>query len=423
MTLLCLVFAPVLPELNRADRVARQVKIIEEMGGECVFADRPQSFFAGLMQRWWPVTIAHIDHDLLMAEFNERTVDLSKLRGLPDVRGVCFNECLLVVPEDEPDVRLPRIEYVQLQERTVFKGGSPDLVVLSRLPTFFPNLRKAQWMGVPQRQAFVDALADCKRLEDLDLWFRTGEDESVNTQPLRKLSELRRLRLSGVTGPWNWEFLAAMESLEVVELGSEQQRLTSNAVSQRRQPGQILSPSQALAQATQLRSLSLYEWGDWEPQLEVIAQNNDLQELRLPDGWPAAKALDAVQGEPRLRKITNVWIGGDGYDAFAALKRFPELRELEVHFTELTDHDLEALAELKSLENICLDFDPHRGGISEEGLQIFRQLPIRELGYTHLNERRPLAAGMQRLVDSWPGPHPGMPWRQTDEGVRFLQGK
>src|SRR5437868_1218509 len=86
MTLLCLVFAPVLPELNRADRVARQVKIIEEMGGECVFVDRPPSFSASLVQRFWPVKVAHIEHDLLMAEFGERTVDLAKLRQTPDVR-------------------------------------------------------------------------------------------------------------------------------------------------------------------------------------------------------------------------------------------------------------------------------------------------------------------------------------------------
>lgn len=419
MTLLCLVFAPVLPELNRARNVARQVKIIEEMGGQCVFVDRPRSFAAGLLQRVWPVRIEHLDHDLLMAEFNAQTVDLAKLRQTPDVRGVCFNECLFVLPEDEPDVLLPRIEYVQLQERDDVKGGKPDPAIMRRFPAFFPNLRKAQLMGVAQRQTFVDALADCTHLEDLDLWFRTGEDESVDTRRLGQLWQLRRLRLSGVTGPWNWTFLIDLKNLEEVELGSKQQHVGTDLGPPPARPGHIVAPSQALAGAQRLKSLALYERGEWQQQLEVIAQNNDLRSVRLPDRWPAIDALQAVRSESQLQKISNLQIAGDGYDVFAALRGFPELRELEVNFTELTDHDLHALSELKSVESIIFHFDPYRGNVSDEGIALFKELPIKDVG-SRYSFGQPLGEGMQRLVDSWPGPGSGKPFRQTDEGLQFL---
>jgi len=421
ITLLSLVFAPFLPELTRADRIARQVKIIEEMGGQCVFVDRKQNFFAGLMQRWWPVKIPHIEHNLLMAEFNELTVDLARLQQTPDIRGACFNECLFVLPASQPDVRLPRIEYVQLQERDDAKGDRPDPAIMRRFPAFFPNLRKAQLMGISQRQPFIDSLADCEQLEDLDLWFRTGDDESVNTDCLQQLTHLRRLRLSGVTGPWDWSFLGLLVSLEEAELGSVLQRVGTEHPAANVLSRQIFSPSAALANTRRLKNLSLYEVGEAKEELKVIADSNELETIRLPDRVQTIDALEAVKNESRLRKITNVRVSGNGYEVFRLLKGFPELRELEVYFSELTDHDLRALTELNTLERIVFEFDPHRGGISAAGIELFRKLPIKELdSHSYLYHPLPMAEGMQRLVDSWPGPGPGMAQRQTDEGVQFL---
>ena len=111
--------------------------MIEKMGGQVVFVDWPPSFFARLMQRVWPVRLAHIDHDLLMAEFGEQTVELASLRQMRDVRGVCFDECLFVLPKNEPQLRLSRIEYLQLQERNDTIGGKPDPEILWRFPTLF----------------------------------------------------------------------------------------------------------------------------------------------------------------------------------------------------------------------------------------------------------------------------------------------
>jgi hypothetical protein len=91
-----------------------------------------------------------------------------------------------------------------------------------------------------------------------------------------------------------------------------------------------------------------------------------------------------------------------------------------VHFAQLTDADLQRLSELKSLKRITLSFDPHQGRITDEGIALFQQLPVSELKYQY-SSGLPLAEGMQRLVDSWPGPGSGTPWRQTDEGVAFLQ--
>jgi hypothetical protein len=418
MTLLCLVFAPMLPELNRSDRIARQVKIIEEMGGLCVFVDRPHSFFAGLMQRWWPVKIAHIEHDLLMAEFGERTVDLAKLRQTPDIRGVCFNECLFVVPENEPDIRLPRIEYVQLQERDDMKGGKPDPAIMRRFPAFFPNLRKAQLMGVPQRQTFIDSLADRLSLQDLDLWFRYGDDESVDTTALGGLSQLHRLRLSGETGPWNWAFLARLEKLEEVELGNEQQP-AGGRYSEPPFQGTILEPSHALTQLRSLRSLKLYEDGDWSEQLEEIAQNNDLESMHIPRGWPAMRALAGLQSETNIRKLSGVWIGEDEDRVSTALQHLQQLSDLEIGFAELTDREIRLLAELPSLERITLSFDGQRGGVTEDGLMLFHKLPVVEL-QGKVSYGRSMTDSLKRLVDSWPGPGSGMSFRQTDDGKQFL---
>jgi hypothetical protein len=330
ITLLCLVFAPVLPELNRTSRIAQQVKRIEEMGGQGVFVDRPQSFYARLVQRLWPVKIAHIEHDLLMAEFNEQTVDLAKLRALPDVRGVCFNECLFVLPEDEPDLRLPRIEYVQLQERDDVKGGKPDSVILRRFPAFFPKLRKATLMGVPQEQEFIDALAACERLEELDLCFNF-ETNDLHTAPLGQLPHLRRLRISGVSSTWNWAFVVHLEGLEEVEFGSETQPVGGYRYAFLTAPaeGMIYEPSYALTQLKRLRSVTLYEQGHWIPQLKQIAQSNDLESLHLHFYWSTIPALDALRNEASLRRLGRVVVGDDGAEVFPRLKRLPELRELE----------------------------------------------------------------------------------------------
>lgn len=88
--------------------------------------------------------------------------------------------------------------------------------------------------------------------------------------------------------------------------------------------------------------------------------------------------------------------------------------------TNLTDADLRQLSELKSLQRITLSFDPHQGQVSEAEIALFRKLPIAELEYRY-SSGLPLAEGMQRLVDSWPGPGSGQPFRQTDEGVEFLR--
>lgn len=418
MTLLCLVFAPVLPELNRARNVAQQVKIIEEMGGECVFVDRPRSFWASLVQRLWPVQIAHLEHDLLMAEFNEQTVDLAKLRGTPDVRGICFNECQFVLPENEPDVLLPRIEYVQWQERDDVKGGKPDPAILRRFPAFFPNLRKAQLLGVPQVQEFIDALAACKRLEDLDVWFTLPVDD-VDTAPLGLLSELRRLRVSGVSLRWNWAFLVRLDRLEVAEFGSPQEPVGGDHYASVSLGGKIFGPSYALTQLKWLRSVMLYEEGAWDKQLPAIAENNELEYVRIAGRWSTDSALEALRGETSLRSLGGLTVHGDGEKVFERLGRLPELRELEIHFTSLSDDDLRRLNELNSLERIVLSFDPHSGAVSSEGIELFRKLPIAELRCQY-SSGQPLADGMQRLIDSWPGPHPGRPFRQTDEGKQFL---
>ena len=66
-----------MPELNHERHVARQGRVIQDMGGECVFADRPKSFFRSLVQRVWPAPLAHLDHNLLMAEFSFAEVDLA----------------------------------------------------------------------------------------------------------------------------------------------------------------------------------------------------------------------------------------------------------------------------------------------------------------------------------------------------------
>jgi hypothetical protein len=437
MTLLCLVFAPVLPELNRARNVARQVKIIEDMGGECVFIDRPRSFFARIVQNYWPVKIAHIEHDLLMAEFNAQTVDLAKLRQTPAVRGVCFNECLFVLPEDEPEVRLPRIEYVQLQERDDVKGGKPDPAILGRFPAFFPNLRKAQLMGVPQEQAFIDALGACERLEDLDMWFRSSGPPTVSTSPLVGLTNLTRLRLSGTRELWNWSFLEKLVKLKDVELGHANAPIGMDITSRYDSAGLTtfeLDPSQALAKLKTLRRCELFEWSGGQPPIGELTSNNDLESFRIARHWPTVATLEALQGESNLRVLKGVRVNegaervlrslrpdadDDAESIFEVLRRFPRLQELEIHFTNLTDRDLRYLSEFKSLERIVLSFDPHQGAITSEGINLFRKLPVAELRYQY-SSGLPLAEGMQRLIDSWPGPGPGKPSRQTDEGVQFL---
>jgi hypothetical protein len=423
ITLLCLVFAPVLPELNRADRIARQVKLIEEMGGRCVFVNRPQSVYADLVQRLWPVQIAHIEHELLMAEFNAQTVDLAKLRQATEVRGVCFNECRFVTPDDEPHLELPRIEYVQLQERDDTKGGKPDPAILRRFPGFFPNLRKSQLMGVPQEQEFIAKLASCERLEDLDVWFRPPCPD-IETTPLGKLSSLRRLRVSEVSGSWDWRFLARLENLEEIELGSEQRPVLSDDDSRTHQPPErMVSPAKALIGHKRLRHLTLYESSDWIEHLRTIAKNNDLEAVHVDGHGFTNSMLEALAGETHLRSLGTVPIRDDSERDFERLRRLGELRELEIRFVRLTDDDLRRLSELKSLERIALSIDPTNGAVSSEGVELARKLPGLELSLR--STTLPRAEGMQELIRMYLMDHMHMPASrpssQTDDGVRFLR--
>jgi hypothetical protein len=317
------------------------------------------------------------------------------------------------------DLRLPRIEYVQIQERDDIKGGRPDPAILRRLPAFFPNLRKGEFMGAPQEQEFIDALAASKRLEDLDVWFRKLSTSPVDPSALGQLSALRRLRLSGEDEPWNWAFLVRLERLEEVELGSQRQPAGGYGYGTKRLD-QIAEPSYALTQLKWLRNVTLYENSAWGGQLDQIAKNNDLEAVRIPDWLPALTALETLQNETGLRKLAGLHVAGPrDQEIFAALKRMPQLRELDISFTSLSDDDLRSLAELKGLERITLEFDPHSGCVSDEGLAVFRKLPIAELRYRY-SSGLPLASGMQQLVDNWSGPGPGMPFRQTDEGRDFL---
>jgi hypothetical protein len=308
---------------------------------------------------------------------------------------------------------------VQLQERDDGKGGQPDPAILRRLPAFFPSLRKAQLMGVPQRQVFIDSLANCRSLEDLDLWFQYGDDESVDTTSLGKLSDMRRLRLSGVTGPWNWAFLVQLKKLEDVELGSQEQLVGGDQYSRIVPAEGIFNPSHALTELTSLRYLTLYEDGDWRKQLKEIAQNNDLESMRIPRGWPAMRALEALQSEVGLRKLEGVWIGEDEDLIFAALQHFEHLSDLEISFAELTDSGLRLLSDMPGLKRITLAFDGERGGVTGEGLQSFRKLSV--IGIQgKVSYGRSMTDSLKRLIDSWPGPGSGMPFRQTDEGLQFL---
>ena len=448
VTLLCLTVAPLLPELNHAQHVAGQVKIIEEMGGRCVFVDRPLSFAGGLVRRLWPVKVEHLEHNLLMAEFHEKTVDLTKLQQVTDVRGLCLNKCQLTgTAKNERLIKCNQIEYLQIYnevydpaERDSQRGWSLELpqpfpshrtdgrtkgispAILSRLPSHFPRLQKGQLFGMPAEQEFIDCLANCASLCELDVLFKPQLTD-VSSAPLQKLLNLRVFRIDVRCGKarhaWDWEFLSRLRMLEEVRLQcglhkAEYHRLSGPDRNH-------LLPSAVLPSLPKLREINLVLWSYQPPAYDVTVSPDHFQSIInscVLESWRFTHDhqlddLKSLQSAKRLRKLTGAHLYYlDEAALFAALSKLSELRELEIDIGTISAWKLQRLHEL-DLDRLWLRVVFERTPPSDQEVELLMSLPVTEFGYY-----TPHGFGNQSLsqwVEEKSERH-----AMSDDGLRFL---
>jgi hypothetical protein len=321
MLLFGVYLTPISRELIRAREVARQVQLIEQLGGwaNCYKRNDMSATFAS---RYWLWRDDYIGNEIKEACFSRNGGDIAKLTELPELKQLTISG----------PVKWSNPSAIHLGIRKLEISGnwqnSTDWEYDIEINKQFPNVEEIDLQQVVATQTLIDDLGKCKELRSLRFSSRLGfnrggllnnDVQLVDFRPLTKLKQLRHLKMIQVSKATDWSFLADLKQVEDIEINPHSMhteyipRHVQVAINNwKRDFGPLLpseqTPFHFLSKLSSLKKVTLYSTPAYATDIETLLANSAVEEIRfdlLPDG---IKSFEPLRIQSSLKRL-HVQIG------------------------------------------------------------------------------------------------------------------